>query len=175
MKLRWHFGRKCRYQLTFIFVFENVMWHFGFEVECQMKVVKHTHYLRVIHSSTLHAWTRSMQTSWIQWMRTTTYIWTGWVISICEVSIDVWDFFFTRHTTCQNLNCACQLTCILCLSKLLHVKYQKLAKNLSKIHIALKYLGQILLSYYYQVFDLKMKSLGTATNTDMRLLHLWVV
>ena len=43
--LRWNFKRKCRsYQLTFIFVFENVMWHFGFEVECQTQFVKHTHY-----------------------------------------------------------------------------------------------------------------------------------
>ena len=84
-------------------------------------------------------------------------------------------FFFTRHTTCQNLNCAYQLTCVLCLRKFLRIKCQNLAKNLSKIHIALKYLGQILLSCYYQVFYLKMKWLGTATNMDMLLLHLWVV
>jgi len=42
--------------------------------------------------------------------------------------------FFTSHTTCQNLNCACQLTCILIVCKFLHAKYQKLAKTLSKIH-----------------------------------------
>ena len=45
-KLRWHFGIKCRWQLTFIFVFKNVTWHFGFEVERQMKFVKHRHWSR---------------------------------------------------------------------------------------------------------------------------------
>ena len=33
----WHWGdileEKCRCQLTFMFVFENVMWHLGFEGE----------------------------------------------------------------------------------------------------------------------------------------------
>ena len=43
-KLRWHFGIWCRCQLTFIIVFENVTRHFGFEVECQMKFVKHRHW-----------------------------------------------------------------------------------------------------------------------------------
>ena len=33
--LRWHFRRKCRCLLTYIFVFENITWHFEFEVECQ--------------------------------------------------------------------------------------------------------------------------------------------
>ena len=43
-KLRWQFGIKCRCQLTFTFVFKNVTWHFGFEVECRMKFVKHRHW-----------------------------------------------------------------------------------------------------------------------------------
>jgi hypothetical protein len=42
--LRWHFGIKCRCQLTFNFVFENVTWHFGFGVARHMKFVKHTHW-----------------------------------------------------------------------------------------------------------------------------------
>jgi hypothetical protein len=42
--LRWHCRRKCRCQLTFVFVFENVTWHFGFGGERQMKFVKHTHW-----------------------------------------------------------------------------------------------------------------------------------
>ena len=42
-KLRWHLTIICTYQLAFIFVFENVTRHFGFEVERQMKFVKHTH------------------------------------------------------------------------------------------------------------------------------------
>ena len=41
-------------------------------------------------------------------------------------------FFFTSHTTCQNLN---RVTCIWFLCKFLRVTYQKLAKKLSKIHI----------------------------------------
>ena len=36
--LRWHFKIKCRCHLTFIFVFENVTWHFGFEFERQIKI-----------------------------------------------------------------------------------------------------------------------------------------
>ena len=43
-------------------------------------------------------------------------------------------FFFTCHNTCQNLNYARQSTCSLFLCKFLHVKRQKLAKTLSKIH-----------------------------------------
>ena len=43
-KLRWHFGIKCGCHLTFIFVFKNVTWHFGFEVEHQMKFVKRRHW-----------------------------------------------------------------------------------------------------------------------------------
>ena len=39
-----NFRRKCRCQLTFIFVFENVTWHFGFDVKRQVKFVKHTHW-----------------------------------------------------------------------------------------------------------------------------------
>ena len=31
--LRWYFERKCRCQSTFILVFKNIMWHFGFEVQ----------------------------------------------------------------------------------------------------------------------------------------------
>ena len=40
-KLRWKFIIKCMCQLIFILVFKNVTWLFGFEVECQMKFVKH--------------------------------------------------------------------------------------------------------------------------------------
>ena len=43
--LRWHFKRKYRCELTFIFVFKNVMWHFRFEVKQEMKIFKHTHWL----------------------------------------------------------------------------------------------------------------------------------
>jgi hypothetical protein len=56
------------------------------------------------------------------------------VISISKVSIDVWFFVSTNQTTCQNLSCACRLTCILFLWKFLRVNRQKLAKTLSKIH-----------------------------------------
>ena len=45
-------------------------------------------------------------------------------------------FSLTSHTPCQNLNCVCQLTCILFLDKFLRVKGQKLAKTLSNIYIA---------------------------------------
>ena len=47
-------------------------------------------------------------------------------------------FFLTSHTTCQNLNCACQLTSILFSCKFLCVKCQKLAKTLSNIYIVCK-------------------------------------
>jgi hypothetical protein len=43
--LRLPFRRKCRCQLTFFIFFENITWHFGFEVECQMKFVKYHTYL----------------------------------------------------------------------------------------------------------------------------------
>ena len=42
--LRWHFRRRCRCQLTLVFVSENDTWHFGLEVERQMKFVKHTNW-----------------------------------------------------------------------------------------------------------------------------------
>ena len=44
-KLRRHFRIKCIYicPLAFIFVFENVTWHFGFEIQRQIKFVKRTH------------------------------------------------------------------------------------------------------------------------------------
>jgi hypothetical protein len=45
--------------------------------------------------------------------------------------------FFTSPTTCQNLNCACQLTCAFFGCKFLRVKCQKLAKTLSKLHIGI--------------------------------------
>jgi hypothetical protein len=51
------------------------------------------------------------------------------VISISKVLIDVW-VFFTNHTTFQNLNYVCPLTCSSFLRKFLHVKYQKLAKTI---------------------------------------------
>ena len=45
-KLRWHFKTKRICQLTFIFIFENVTWHFEFEVNRQMKFDNHTHWVR---------------------------------------------------------------------------------------------------------------------------------
>ena len=51
------------------------------------------------------------------------------------MSVDVW-----CHTTCQNLNYECALTCNLFLCKFLHVKCQKFAKTLSKIHTAHNFL-----------------------------------
>ena len=43
----WHWGdilnENVDRQLTITFVFEKVKWHFGFGVERQMKLVKHTH------------------------------------------------------------------------------------------------------------------------------------
>ena len=69
-KLRWHLRVKCICQLTFIFVFENVPWHFGFEVDRQMKFVKHTHTLApkgiAFAGSTLE-WNRHV--SRFQWPR----------------------------------------------------------------------------------------------------------
>ena len=52
------------------------------------------------------------------------------VISNSEVAIDVWFFPVTSHTTSQNLNGACRVTCSLFLCKFLRVKCQKLAKKL---------------------------------------------
>ena len=65
------------------------------------------------------------------------------VISIFKVSIDAWVFSFTSHTTCQNLNYVCQLMCNFILFKFLHVKCQKLAKTLSKIHTAQQHWGPL--------------------------------
>ena len=48
-KLRWHFRIKDICHLTFIFVFEDITWLFGFKVEHQTSFVKHTHNL---HAST---------------------------------------------------------------------------------------------------------------------------
>ena len=42
--LRWHCRNKCRCQLTSILAVENIMWHFGFEVEHYMIYVKRTFY-----------------------------------------------------------------------------------------------------------------------------------
>ena len=39
--LREQFRRRRKCQLTFLFVFKNITWHFGTEVEHQMKFVKH--------------------------------------------------------------------------------------------------------------------------------------
>ena len=47
-----------------------------------------------------------------------------------RVTIDVCIFSFTSHTTCQNLNCACQLTCIFILCKVSRVNRDK---NLQKL------------------------------------------
>ena len=55
------------------------------------------------------------------------------VISISKVSLDVCFFVHKSHSM-QNLNCAYQMTCSLFLCKFCHVKCQKLAKTLSKIH-----------------------------------------
>ena len=59
------------------------------------------------------------------------------VIPICNVSIDVWFFYFTSCTTCRILNCVCQFNmCVFFVGcKFLRVKCQKLAKALSKLHI----------------------------------------
>ena len=46
-------------------------------------------------------------------------------------------FFFTSHSTCQLLKCACQLTCIYFLCKFLRVKREKTCKNFVK-HIHFK-------------------------------------
>ena len=43
-----NFRIRCICQLIFIFVCENIMWYFGFEVERQMKFVKHTHWHKVL-------------------------------------------------------------------------------------------------------------------------------
>jgi hypothetical protein len=53
-------------------------------------------------------------------------------------------FFFTNHTTCQNLDCAQQLTCSLFSCKFLHAKCRKLAKTLSKYTQRLKVLMSVL-------------------------------
>ena len=55
-----------------------------------------------------------------------------WAISIFKVSIDVWFFFLTSHTTCQNLNCACRLMCILFLCKFLLSNVKNLQKLCQK-------------------------------------------
>jgi hypothetical protein len=60
-------------------------------------------------------------------------------------------FFFTSHTTCQNLNIACQLTCNLycanfCMSNVKNL--QKLAKTLSKVHIGWEYIATMLYTNY---------------------------
>jgi hypothetical protein len=52
--LRWHFTRTCWCQSTFIFVFENVTWHFGFEVEHPMRFVKHTNYLTCYRNALMY-------------------------------------------------------------------------------------------------------------------------
>ena len=49
------FGIKCRCQLTFILVFKNVTWHFRFEVERQMKFVKHRHWVQCPSRSRISA------------------------------------------------------------------------------------------------------------------------
>ena len=50
-KLRWRFRIRCTCQLTFFLSFENITWHFRFEVERQMKFVKHTHWLQQTFNS----------------------------------------------------------------------------------------------------------------------------
>ena len=45
----------------------------------------------------------------------------------------MWFFLFTRHIMCRNLNCVCQLTCILFVCKFLRVKYQKLCQNIHRV------------------------------------------
>ena len=51
------------------------------------------------------------------------------VITIFKVSIDVWFLFLTSHTTSQNLNCGCQLMCILFLCKFCVSNVKNFAKN----------------------------------------------
>ena len=60
------------------------------------------------------------------------------VISISQVSIDVWIFFFMSHTTCQNLNCVCQSTCNVFLCKFLRVKCQKTCKKIHTVHMCIE-------------------------------------
>jgi len=54
-----------------------------------------------------------------------------YVILVFKLSVDMF-FFFTCHTTCQNLNCVCQSMCNLFLCKFLRVKCQKYCKNFVK-------------------------------------------
>jgi hypothetical protein len=67
----------------------------------------------------------------------------------CQLTCDC---FLTSHTTCQNLNCACQLTRILILCKFLHVKCQKLAKTSSNIYID----GMTVMLQFYNSIKEKM-------------------
>ena len=59
----WHWGdilkRKYRCQLTFIFVFENVTWHFGFEVECSIKNLSNIHIDHCDHTKSEKIFTQS--------------------------------------------------------------------------------------------------------------------
>ena len=68
-KLKWHvllgmwhwgdtLGIKCRSRFKFVFVSENVTWRFGFEVEHQLKHVKHTHYVPLLQTCLLIMFTR---------------------------------------------------------------------------------------------------------------------
>ena len=91
--LRWHCRRKCRCQLTFIFVFENVTWHFGFEVERQIKFVKHTHWFE----GRLSPSTAQSRPNLIPLMLfESTYMYK---VPICEFGCTTINFVHKCHTT----------------------------------------------------------------------------
>ena len=76
MTSRWHFRRKnINVNGHFISSFENVMWHFGFEVERQMKFV--THILVIL--GFLQSIFQYFQT-FVHGEPTVSYSWTGWVL-----------------------------------------------------------------------------------------------
>ena len=75
--------------------------------------------------------------------------------------LDVWSFLPTSHTTCQNLKCACQLTCLLCLCKFLHVKCCK--NFVKKIHTECMWWKVLVASDCFSPLDLDCSS----TNSSM--------
>ena len=77
------------------------------------------------------------------------------VACVISMSIDIWFNFFLCHTTCQILNCVChcvKLHAFFFQCKFLHVKCEKLAKTLSKIHIAYLIWESCLVFYHTYVF-----------------------
>jgi hypothetical protein len=66
--------------------------------------------------------------------------------------------FFTSYSTCQLLNCACQLTCILFFCEFLPVKNEKLAKTLSNIYIGWKLTQAPTCNFFY--FNQQVRQMG---------------